>query len=239
MTRNQERQSIVTDTVTRSAGAPESIDVMVATQRQTLLRGLRRCLADQPDLAVREASVESEARFLASVERRAPRILLLDHRLLERVGAELRHVIRSGLADLRVILLCDELRPSIVEDIVRSRFYGALLTNLVSETCVNAIRKVDCGELWIPRILLKEAIFALPWPGAGHDSLAREAVLTRRERQAVRYVRRGLTNKEIACELGVREDTVKKHLCNAYAKLGVHSRMQLVTRKVEGAASNG
>ena len=48
--------------------------------------------------------------------------------------------------------------------------------------------------------------------------------LTPRERQAVELLREGLSNKQIARQLGVGEDTVKKHLQNVFAKLGVHRR---------------
>lgn len=48
--------------------------------------------------------------------------------------------------------------------------------------------------------------------------------LTQREAEIVTHLRRGLTNKEIAHRLGIKEDTVKKHLQAAYSKLGVHRR---------------
>jgi len=51
-----------------------------------------------------------------------------------------------------------------------------------------------------------------------------EAGLTRREAQAVKYVSRGFTNKQIAGSLGIKEDTVKKHLISVYAKVGVRPK---------------
>jgi DNA-binding CsgD family transcriptional regulator len=53
-----------------------------------------------------------------------------------------------------------------------------------------------------------------------------------RERQILYQVQRGLINKEIGQHLGIEEDTVKKHLRNMYAKLGVHRRAQMLLRIV-------
>jgi DNA-binding NarL/FixJ family response regulator len=55
------------------------------------------------------------------------------------------------------------------------------------------------------------------------------AKLTRREGEVIGYVRRGFANKQIGDALAIREDTVKKHLRNAYTKLGVHRRTQIIS----------
>lgn len=58
--------------------------------------------------------------------------------------------------------------------------------------------------------------------------------LTRREREIVDLLRRGFTNKEIARDLGVMEDTVKKHLQSVFGKLGVRRRALVVLRQIAG-----
>jgi DNA-binding NarL/FixJ family response regulator len=59
-------------------------------------------------------------------------------------------------------------------------------------------------------------------------------VLSPREREVALLVARGLTNKEVACELGLSEGTVKIHLHNIFAKLGAKSRYNLIVQR--GAA---
>jgi DNA-binding NarL/FixJ family response regulator len=51
--------------------------------------------------------------------------------------------------------------------------------------------------------------------------------LTPREHEVAQAVTRGLRNRAIACEFGISEETVKKHLANIYAKLSVDGRVQL------------
>ena len=57
--------------------------------------------------------------------------------------------------------------------------------------------------------------------------------------QILHLVRRGLTNKEVGHHLGIEEDTVKKHLRNMYARLGVHRRAQMLLRSVGEARASG
>jgi DNA-binding CsgD family transcriptional regulator len=58
------------------------------------------------------------------------------------------------------------------------------------------------------------------------------AVCTARERQIIRLLVQGMTNKQIANKLGIAEDTVKKHLQHVYKKLGVRRRALLIIDRV-------
>ena len=73
-------------------------------------------------------------------------------------------------------------------------------------------------------------------PGTATGAPRDEALqtLTARELQVVGFLRRGCINKEIARELGIKEDTVKKHLQSVFAKLGVHRRALVALRPLQG-----
>jgi RNA polymerase sigma factor (sigma-70 family) len=57
-------------------------------------------------------------------------------------------------------------------------------------------------------------------------------MLTEREREVVRWVIQGMTNKEIASQLGISEKTVKTHLSNIFSKLNVSKRLQLLLYRI-------
>ena len=176
--------------------------------------------------------VTDALRLLPYLEEHQPDLLLLQRRLLDRLSARSTRTIHTKFPDLRVLLLCDRAGTGLVEVIVRNHFHGYLLASSAPATCVKAIRTVSQGELWLPRALLERAIFESAQP-ADHDDvmLDLEANLTRREGQTVEYLCQGLTNRQIGRKLGIKEDTVKKHLYNVYGKLGVHCRTQLMAQQ--------
>lgn len=69
---------------------------------------------------------------------------------------------------------------------------------------------------------------------AENDPVCSAGMLTKREEQIVGLLRQGLTNKQIARQLGIMEDTVKKHLQKVFGKLGVRRRTLVVLRRLAG-----
>jgi len=124
--------------------------------------------------------------------------------------------------------------PILAEQVVRNRFQGFLLARDAADACAKAVRTVIRGELWVPRALLVQLLFEhLQAAGNGSAETPAEDNLTPREVEIINYVRRGFANKQIGEALAIREDTVKKHLRNAYTKLGVHRRTQIITSAAE------
>jgi DNA-binding NarL/FixJ family response regulator len=191
-------------------------------------------LASERDFVSVPCSFPDAGRLLSWLEEPAADVLLIDERWLARLDGRSVRRLRAKQPGPRVLVLCDRACSSLAEEIVRNRFQGLLVTSCAADSCVKAIRAVTHGELWMPRALLEELLARRP----AHDDEPPEAGdaagVTRRERQVIGYVRRGLTNKQIGDALGIREDTVKKHLHNCYAKLGVRRRSQLLLQIANG-----
>jgi DNA-binding NarL/FixJ family response regulator len=174
------------------------------------------------------------------LEQWQPTLLLLDKALVDRLGPESLRMIRPKARNVRVLLLWDEFCPGLVEDILRNRFHGYLLTRCPLDTYVKAIRAVCRGDIWLPRALLAQTLSDLleaPSPGdakAESNRVSSADMLTKREEQIVRLLSKALTNKQIARHLGIMEDTVKKHLQNVFGKLGVRRRTLVVLRGSPG-----
>jgi DNA-binding NarL/FixJ family response regulator len=211
------------------------VTVMIASSREALLADLLPRLASAPDIKVLGDPVTNPALLDLRLEERRPKILLLDDSRDRLASARLRMIHRKH-PDVRVLILAAGMRVGLVEDILRNRFDGLLLTHCPLDVYVTAIRAVNRGELWLPRKLLAKAVSDLlqaPDEGAPNTEIAlrppdADQSLTCRQSEIVKLLRQGFTNKEIGRRLGIAEDTVKKHLQNVFEKLGVHRRSLVV-----------
>jgi DNA-binding NarL/FixJ family response regulator len=214
------------------------LTVRVATARPSMLAALTSILRE-PSWSIELLGDRLvEPRDLAGlVAREAPAVLLLDAALLERLDDRDVQAAFARARQTRVLLIGDDTGHGHVADVLRHHFHGFLATTGGSDTFRKAIGAVMRGELWLSRTALATAIAQLlPLDGAaeaaGPIGPAAEitSALTPREMQIVELVRRGRSNKEIAHELGVVEDTVKKHLQSVFGKLGVHRRALVALR---------
>lgn len=110
------------------------------------------------------------------------------------------------------------------------RAQGGLAWSTSREQLAQALDAVRAGELWFPRRVLQAlyvaALGAQPLVHiASHDDHAAPG-LTEREAQVLARLRQGHSNKQIAIDLNISLNTVKKHLAHVYAKLGVHNGRQ-------------
>jgi two-component system, NarL family, nitrate/nitrite response regulator NarL len=92
---------------------------------------------------------------------------------------------------------------------------------------VRSIRRVAGGEYWIDRSTLAD------WGKQSQQRSPAISTLTDRERQVIREIVGGASNKDIASALSITEDTVKRHLTHIFDKIGVSSRLELALYAVE------
>jgi DNA-binding NarL/FixJ family response regulator len=219
------------------AGRP--VTIMVLSDRAAVHAAWRAMLACEPGVEIKGVPVTDASCVAACVRRHQPGLVLLDMCLLDGLDAQSLRSIQAQCPRMRVLLLGDEAGPAAAVNVLRHRFNGFLSTACPREVCLKAIRAVIRGELWLSRSAMAHAIAGLMEPsrpvdaGASDDGLRADAfeALTPREVQVVALVRRGCINKEIAQQLGIMEDTVKKHLQSVFAKLGVHRRALVALRE--------
>ncbi|HET6804647.1 MAG TPA: response regulator transcription factor [Frateuria sp.] len=128
----------------------------------------------------------------------------------------------------RVMLYADTLaRPEILAG-VELGVHGCLPRDAPPAAWRRAIQAIHGGDSWIPRALMAAALADLrrmvrsdrsPAPGIGP--------LTDRQREIVRWVIQGLSNKEIGRRMGISPTTVKTHLHNIFERAGISGRQQL------------
>jgi len=202
------------------------IRVLIADDHPAVRAGLASELERQPDITVvGQAGNAQETLRLA--QERQPDVLLLDIVMPGMRAGELVRRLRSACPKLRVLVLTAYDDERLVLGLLRAGVQGYLLKEEELETVAAAVRGVMRGEmpLSLP-VAAKVRQAALGEPGrAEQRPLAR---LTEREREVLALMARGLSNAEIAKELVITEHTVKFHVGNIYAKLGVRTRVEAI-----------
>jgi DNA-binding NarL/FixJ family response regulator len=188
----------------------------------TLLRELLVLRLDQEAELELVGCVADYAALAGIVERRNPRVLLLDRELRGDATEHFVRQLRDSHPGTRVLLLSPQSSDDALERALRAGTAGVVPTQCAYATLLRAIRAVSRGEIWANRRLTAQALEHSF--GAGSPGTSPEDELTERERQIVAEVGRGLRNKEIARRLRISEKTVKNHLSNIFRKLKVDNR---------------
>jgi len=200
--------------------------LLIADDHPIFLKGLSQFLASHDHDVVSCARNPGDA--LAMVAGGGLDLLVLDVSMSEGGGLHVLRTLRAAGNRIPVIFLTVGLKPDDTLEAIRLGVDGIVLKHSDPANLLTCIEAVSRGESWIdPSIIERTLRRSLTRHEAG---LLPGIDLTRRQRELVELVGRGLRNKEIADELGLTEGTVKIHLHKIYAKLGIRSRSQLILK---------
>jgi|CXWL01.1.fsa_nt_gi DNA-binding NarL/FixJ family response regulator len=181
-------------------------------------------------IQINQHNFEETEHFDNKFEELNPDVILIDMRLsVDSVIKQLR-MIRRKMTSVKIILLYDLVFPEFINEIVENRITGILQNGTDYNLFEKAVHAVNRGEFWFPHHLMRQIFDTfskrqnLPDP-----FLSRDIFFTNCEREIVKLVIKGLSNKQIAHQLIVSPETVKKHLRAIFLKTGVKSRCQLIS----------
>jgi NarL family two-component system response regulator LiaR len=205
----------------------EAIRVLVVDDHAVVREGLRTFLELQDGIVVVGEAGDGEA-GVSAAERLRPDVVLMDLVMprLDGVGAMRR--LRRRLPATRVIVLTSFADDERLLPAIRAGAAGYLLKDAEPRELARAVRAAHAGEALLDPAVAARVVQELAAPTDG-DVAER---LTRREREVLELLARGLSNKRIARELGIAEKTVKTHVGHLLAKLGVTDRTQAAVRAV-------
>lgn len=220
-------------------GGRRTHSVVVADPLHLVRTGLRLLIDREPDMeVVAEASTVEEADRAVHGLRRNRLVVLVGLGLAgERDAFWLIRALRERHPSLSIVATAARAEPLRVS---RALFVGAdgfVDKDVEPELFLEALRRVARGEM----VLIGPSA-SLIGPIAQGIDLQRdvEGLLTERERQVLRVAAEGLTAKEIAARLGVRERTITTHLGRIYGKLGVRGRVAAIrAAEVSGLVAVG
>jgi len=146
-----------------------------------------------------------------------------------RAGFGLSREIRTASPGTRVIMLLDSPEKTQVIEAFRSGARGVFCRTESLKLLAKSIKCVHEGQIWASSAELHYLLEAMSEPAPmSFLSANGDALLSARELDVVRCVAEGLSNREIAQRLSLREHTVKNYLFRIFDKLGVSSRVEVV-----------
>jgi DNA-binding NarL/FixJ family response regulator len=150
-------------------------------------------------------------------------IAIFDYVMPGVTGAETFKAIIQRFPSLKVVILSGHIEHDLVQMLVAAGVHGVLPKTMPSSTLISAINLILSGETYVPWQLQQAASTAGP-------SALDGVTLSRREQEVLEHVKRGMTNKEIARELGLQEVTIKLHIGALCRKFDVNNRTQLAIK---------
>lgn len=205
----------------------ESAEVFLLAENRLLREALVRLLAKKGDIRVVGASSYSPA-VLEEIVAKMPGILVLDSSGLAFSNATLISSLRASLPDARIVMVDMESDESTFLKAVREGVIGYVLKDASAMEVAATIRAVAAGEAVCPRSLMMVLFRVVSQPTSVPLIWGSDLGLSRREQQMVELLRERLTNKEIATQLNLSEQTVKNHVHNILRKVGATDRVDAV-----------
>lgn len=204
------------------------IRIVVADGHPLFTLGVRALLAREAGFEVVGDADDGEE-TLALVDKLRPDVLMLDLALARVSGLEVLRRLSAMRLSTRVLIVTASIDRGDLRVALLRGAQGVLLKHLASDLLVKCLRQVVCGEYWIGRDSVGDLIDAMRNPTPREEA----QLLSQRERDIVSAVIKGASNKDIAWQLGLGEQTVKNHLRRIFAKLGVNNRVELAVHAME------
>lgn len=206
---------------------PVAHTLLLVDDHPMMRRGMRQLLELEDDLVViGEANNGVEA--LQMVRELQPELVLLDNNMPEMNGVETLKRLREQNFPGKVLLFTVSDDEDDVRDAMRLGADGYLLKDMEPEQLIQQIRAALGGALVISPALTRVLAQALRNPPS-----ASQLDLTDRERQVLKMIAAGSSNKVIGNKLGITEGTVKVHVKNLLHKLGLRSRVEAAVWAME------
>ncbi|MBD8022406.1 response regulator [Microbacterium gallinarum] len=206
------------------------ITVFLVDDHEIVRRGIADLIATQDDLqVVGEAGTVRQA--FGRIAATMPDVAVLDVRLPDGSGVDLCREIRSRLPSVACLILTAYDDDSAVSAAVLAGAAGYILKDVGGPRLVDVIRSVAAGRKLVDDAVVRRATEQIR--RRADDTDPRLGSLGLRERQILRLIADGMTNRQIGEQLGLAEKTVKNYVSSLLSKLGLERRTQAAVFQVE------
>jgi DNA-binding NarL/FixJ family response regulator len=201
---------------------PDPYRILIVDDHPIARCGLREMLREEPSVeVVGEASSGMDA--LTQLLKGGIDLLLLDMVLPELDGLEVLREVRRRFPMTKVLIVSALDQGYAIRDAIKAKADGYIPKMAHREEVISAIQHVMLGGLYIHPSLSE----------AFHEGMSSEPQLTERQRAVLERLSGGLSNKEIAIELGLQPETVKSHVKEILRRMGCRDRTSAVAKALQ------
>ena len=194
----------------------KQIRVLIADDHTIVRIGLKALFAGEADLEV-VGEVRNGVEAVKTALETHPDVVIMDLQMPKKDGVEATRELAEKLPSAAVAILTTYGTSDGIAHALQAGARGAMLKTADDARLVSAIRRIAAGEEYVSPDIRKLLADDPPVPE-----------LTARQQEILQSLTTGLTNKEIAQQLGIRRDSVEDHINTLFAKLGAANRTEAV-----------
>lgn len=203
------------------------IRLLLADDQSLICQGLQAVLDQEPDLQVVGLAENGEA-AIAQVAALQPDVVLMDIRMPVMTGIEATRLITEQFPNTKVLVLSTFDDDRDIAQAMRAGAKGYLLKDMPASELIEAVRSVHRGYCQMAPGLMEKLLTNVPDTDSEQRNVAAEIKqLPSRERDVLRLIGQGHTNREIATQLHLAEGTVKTYVTHLLNRLVLRNRSQL------------
>ncbi|MFB2771769.1 response regulator [Pelatocladus sp. BLCC-F211] len=203
------------------------IKVLLVDDQNLIRQGLKALLELEPDLEI-VGEAENGESAIHLIEQLYPDVILMDIRMPIMDGVAATREIHKRFPSIQILVLTTFDNDEYVTAALQNGAMGYLLKDTPSEELAVAIRAVYKGYTQLGPGIVKKLLTQFPRVVPNNSSPPPPSLteLTPREKEVLRLIATGATNKEIAQKLYISEGTVKNHVTNILNRLNLRDRTQ-------------
>ena len=201
------------------------VRVLIADDHSVVRQGLRMFLALDPEIEIVGEAASGEEAIQQARDIR-PDVVLMDLVMPGMGGVAATRMIRTEMPAVEVVALTSVVADEAVTGAIRAGAIGYLLKNTEADELRRAIKSAAAGKVYLSPEAAARLVREVKIPGSPE-------ALTERETAVLRLIAKGQANKQVARQLGIREQTVKTHVSNILGKLQLQSRTQAALYAVD------
>jgi DNA-binding NarL/FixJ family response regulator len=195
--------------------------VLIVDDHPLVCKGMRTILSAENDIGNILEANDTETAFRLMQEYEFA-LALVDVRLKDENGIDFIKTAKKNYPNCKYVILSSSSVPRDLDMAMQAEVDGYILKDALPEDIIYAVKSILRGKKYFDPVFI-EKVNTLNQQQAAANLLNQ---LSPREREILKFIGEGLSNKDIAGKLYISENTVKKHVSNIFAKLNVNDRLQ-------------